>query len=106
MTRFWPGQAKSVILRPDFDGEFEGGITAVLPKKGIVRLIEAAPPLQLKGPDGGIGRRARLKILLSKGSAGSIPVLGTPKTPTKVGVFTLLNFVNSCKLLRYEYARY
>ncbi len=28
-------------------------------------------------PDGGIGRRARLKILLSKGSAGSIPVLGT-----------------------------
>ncbi len=28
-------------------------------------------------PDGGIGRRARLKIWLSQGSAGSIPVLGT-----------------------------
>jgi hypothetical protein len=27
--------------------------------------------------DGGIGRRARLKIWLSKGSAGSIPVRGT-----------------------------
>jgi hypothetical protein len=34
-----------------------------------------APPS--KSPDGGTGRRARLKILLSKGSAGSIPVLGT-----------------------------
>ena len=30
-----------------------------------------------KSPDGGIGRRARLKIWLSQGSAGSIPVLGT-----------------------------
>ena len=28
-------------------------------------------------PDGGIGRRARLKILYSQGCAGSIPVLGT-----------------------------
>ena len=28
-------------------------------------------------PDGGTGRRARLKIWLSQGSAGSIPVLGT-----------------------------
>jgi hypothetical protein len=31
----------------------------------------------LPRPDGGIGRRARLKIWLSQGSAGSIPVLGT-----------------------------
>jgi hypothetical protein len=30
-----------------------------------------------QSPDGGIGRRARLKIWLSQGSAGSIPVLGT-----------------------------
>ncbi len=29
------------------------------------------------GPDGGIGRRARLKILLPYGSVGSIPTLGT-----------------------------
>jgi hypothetical protein len=37
-------------------------------------------------PDGGTGRRARLKIWLSQGSAGSIPVLGT--TPRlKRGVF-------------------
>ena len=28
-------------------------------------------------PDGGIGRRARLKIWFSQGSAGSIPVPGT-----------------------------
>ena len=32
-------------------------------------------------PDGGTGRRARLKIWLSQGSAGSIPVLGTFKKP-------------------------
>lgn len=31
----------------------------------------------MMSPDGGIGRRARLKIWLSQGSAGSIPVLGT-----------------------------
>ena len=31
----------------------------------------------LLSPDGGTGRRARLKIWLSQGSAGSIPVLGT-----------------------------
>lgn len=30
-------------------------------------------------PDGGTGRRVRLKIWLSQGSAGSIPVLGTVK---------------------------
>ena len=40
---------------------------------------------QLFSPDGGIGRRARLKICLSQGSAGSIPVPGT-KAPTIVGV--------------------
>ncbi len=28
-------------------------------------------------PDGGIGRRSRLKICRSQGCAGSIPVLGT-----------------------------
>lgn len=33
-----------------------------------------------KSPDGGTGRRARLKIWLSQGSAGSIPVLGTKIT--------------------------
>jgi hypothetical protein len=33
--------------------------------------------LSAQCPDGGIGRRARLKIWLSQGSAGSIPVLGT-----------------------------
>ena len=38
----------------------------------------------LTSPDGGIGRRARLKILFSKGSAGSIPVLGTS---TKKAIF-------------------
>ena len=36
-------------------------------------LLIFAPP----SPDGGTGRRARLKIWLSQGSAGSIPVLGT-----------------------------
>jgi hypothetical protein len=30
-------------------------------------------------PDGGTGRRVRLKIWFSQGSAGSIPVLGTVK---------------------------
>ncbi len=35
-------------------------------------------PIQ-KSPDGGIGRRARLKIWFSQESAGSIPVLGTLK---------------------------
>ena len=30
-------------------------------------------------PDGGIGRRARLKIWFRQRSAGSIPVLGTKK---------------------------
>jgi hypothetical protein len=39
--------------------------------------IDAAKFLKNDCPDGGIGRRARLKILFSKGSAGSIPVLGT-----------------------------
>lgn len=40
-------------------------------------------------PDGGTGRRARLKIWLSKGSAGSIPVLGTKKASQVVGLFHL-----------------
>lgn len=39
----------------------------------------------LPSPDGGTGRRARLKIWLSQGSAGSIPVLGTnPTIPCRV----------------------
>ena len=38
-----------------------------------------------RGPDGGIGRRVRLKIWLSQGSAGSIPVPGTKAFPTKLG---------------------
>ena len=33
----------------------------------------------IESPDGGIGRRARLKIWFPKGSAGSIPVPGTLK---------------------------
>lgn len=32
---------------------------------------------QFKSPDGGIGRRARLKIWYWQQCAGSIPVLGT-----------------------------
>lgn len=36
-------------------------------------------------PDGGIGRRARLKIWFRQRSAGSIPVLGT--TPPFLGGF-------------------
>src|SRR5690606_6535625 len=41
--------------------------------------ITFAVPSKERGcPDGGIGRRARLKIWFSQGSAGSIPVLGTP----------------------------
>ncbi len=40
-------------------------------------------------PDGGIGRRARLKIWLSQGSAGSIPVLGTKTLVRSIGVFYL-----------------
>ncbi|MEY3152410.1 MAG: hypothetical protein RLZZ333_1007, partial [Bacteroidota bacterium] len=39
----------------------------------------------IPSPDGGTGRRARLKIWLSQGSAGSIPVLGTnPTIPCRV----------------------
>jgi hypothetical protein len=34
---------------------------------------------EIFSPDGGIGRRVRLKIWLSQGSAGSIPVPGTQK---------------------------
>ena len=37
--------------------------------------------LPVKCPDGGIGRRARLKIWFSQGSAGSIPVPGTKYQP-------------------------
>ena len=33
--------------------------------------------MTIASPDGGIGRRARLKIWCSQGCAGSIPVLGT-----------------------------
>jgi hypothetical protein len=33
----------------------------------------------MTGPDGGIGRRAGLKHLWSKGRAGSTPALGTGK---------------------------
>ncbi len=44
-------------------------------------------------PDGGIGRRARLKIWLSQGSAGSIPVLGTNASTRKCrGVFFWMRF--------------
>ena len=42
----------------------------------------------LPSPDGGTGRRARLKIWLSQGSAGSIPVLGTNPV-TKVTGFLI-----------------
>ena len=44
---------------------------------------------RLKSPDGGIGRRARLKIWYSQGCAGSIPVLGTWKKPICRGRFFL-----------------
>ena len=37
-------------------------------------------------PDGGTGRRARLKIWLSQGSAGSIPVLGTNNPQLRLGI--------------------
>ena len=43
-------------------------------------------------PDGGTGRRARLKIWLSQGSAGSIPVLGTNPV-TKVTGFLFMEAV-------------
>jgi hypothetical protein len=46
-------------------------------------LLIFAPP----SPDGGTGRRARLKIWLSQGSAGSIPVLGT-KARVRVSLST------------------
>ena len=36
--------------------------------------------LQPESPDGGIGRRVRLKIWYSQGCAGSIPVPGTEKS--------------------------
>ena len=42
-----------------------------------------------KRPDGGIGRRARLKIWFQQWSAGSIPVLGTVpnlKVPVNTGL--------------------
>lgn len=42
--------------------------------------------LQPQSPDGGIGRRVRLKIWFPKGSAGSIPVPGT-KPPFSGGFF-------------------
>ena len=38
-----------------------------------------ALPIRKKCPCGGIGRRARLKIWFSQGSAGSIPVAGTTR---------------------------
>ena len=37
--------------------------------------------------DGGIGRRARLKIWLSQGSGGSIPPLGTNPVTKVTGFF-------------------
>ena len=40
-------------------------------------------------PDGGTGRRARLKIWLSQGSAGSIPVLGTKNPQHQLGIFNI-----------------
>ena len=47
----------------------------------------------LPRPDGGIGRRARLKIWLSQGSAGSIPVLGTLKKPALRAGFVILHTI-------------
>jgi hypothetical protein len=44
-----------------------------------------------RSPDGGIGRRARLKIWYSQGCAGSIPVPGTKKN-LKSLIFTPLPF--------------
>jgi hypothetical protein len=38
-------------------------------------------------PDGGIGRRVRLKIWFQQWSAGSIPVLGTTTAPQKMRGF-------------------
>ena len=43
-------------------------------------------------PDGGIGRRARLKIWLSQGSAGSIPVLGTKPNGRKTYSYNSCGF--------------
>ena len=55
-----------------------------------------------KRPDGGTGRRARLKIWLSQGSAGSIPVLGTKKEkPHKVICEAfLLGAINECSSIK------
>src|ERR1700704_5778156 len=58
---FWPKQRDSVILRP------------LLHVKGQFIFTFSIST----GPDGGIGRRARLKIWYSQGCAGSIPVPGT-----------------------------
>ena len=44
-------------------------------------ILQPAEHSGVNCPDGGIGRRARLKIWLSQGSAGSIPVLGTMNNP-------------------------
>ena len=45
----------------------------------------------LECPDGGIGRRARLKIWCPQGCAGSIPVLGTNFPISMVGILLCLN---------------
>lgn len=59
---FWTKLHKYVILPPR---------KMVFGKDHIINMKKG------NGPDGGIGRRARLKIWFSQGSAGSIPVLGT-----------------------------
>ncbi len=48
------------------------------------------PIFAIHRPDGGIGRRARLKIWFRQRSAGSIPVLGTKK-PLISAVFLFAN---------------
>lgn len=68
---FWPVDPKSVILRPDF---------TIRPQR--------------TGPDGGTGRRVRLKIWLSQGSAGSIPVPGTKiMKPALVAGFAIVGSI-------------
>ncbi len=64
-------------------------------------ILQPAEHVSAKCPDGGTGRRARLKIWLSQGSAGSIPVLGTNPVTKVTGFFNAKVFrARSNKLKR------
>ncbi len=52
----------------------------------------AVPSLRSRCPSGGIGRRARFRVVCPYGRAGSIPVSGTPGGPLRAISAALLSF--------------